>query len=143
MFIMKLPHLITHPLFLILCFLCILIDGEKIGGFYFFYILLGLIHGGIYAMLAIFGIGLLLFNYAKYTDAVKHPIRAVLNIGGVVLLFASLFSFFYQDMGHYNYQTFYDSVSLSVFYFFLLIALLFLIKNFLSLVSGIIKCRRF
>ena len=142
MFIMKLPHVITHPLFLILCFLCILIDGEKIGGFYFFYILLGLIHGGIYAILAIFGIVLILFSYAKYRNSENYPIQAVLNIGGVVLLFASLFSFFYQDVGHYNYQTFYDSVSLSVFYFFLLIALLFLIKNFLSLVSGIIKCRR-
>ena len=142
MFIMKLPHVITHPLFLILCFLCILIDGEKIGGFYFFYILLGLIHGGIYAILAIFGIVLILFSYAKYRNSENYPIQAVLNIGGVFLLLASLFSFFYQDVGHYNYQTFYDSVSLSVFYFFLLIALLFLIKNFLSLVSGIIKCRR-
>lgn len=50
---MKMIKLFTHPVVIIIAFLLILINGEHLGGFYLLYILLGLPHGAVHSLLAI------------------------------------------------------------------------------------------
>ena len=135
---MKIIQFITHPLFLITYFLLIIISGESYGAFYGFYLVLAFSHGGIHSILAVFGIGLLIFNYAKYKNKFKYQIEPILNISGALLLISSLFSFFYNDVDHYNYGTFYETVPLVILILFLLVELIFLIKNFIKISSRIV-----
>ena len=132
-FFMKIIHFITHPLFLIAYFLLLVISGESLSNFYCFYIVLALLHGGIHSMLAVLGIGILVFSYAKYKNNFNYKIEPILNIGGALLLLSSLFSFFYTDVDRYNYGTFYETVPLTILIVFILVELTFLIKNFMKI----------
>ena len=127
---MKFITYITHPLLIVTYFLLILISGESNAGFYCFYILLALPHGGIHAVLGFAGLGLLIFSYAKYKNTFNYLIESILNISGALLLIFSLFTFFYNDVDHYNYGTFNETVPLIILIIFLLIVVIFLIKNF-------------
>ena len=135
---MKLIQIITHPLFLVISFLFTLINGQHVEGFFFFYILIALPHGSMHSILAVLGIGLLIFNYAKYKNKFNYQIEPILNISGALLLISSLFSFFYNDVDHYNYGTFYETVPLVILILFLLVELIFLIKNFIKISSRIV-----
>ena len=132
---MKFIQTITHPIFLAISFLFILINGKHVEGFFLFYILIALPHGGIHSILAILGIGILVFNYAKYKNNFNYQIEPILNIAGAVLLPSSLFSFFYNDVDRYNYGTFHETVPLTILIVFILIELTFLIKNFMKIGS--------
>ena len=130
---MKFIQFITHPLFLITHFLLIIISGESFGGFYCFYLALALPYGGVHTILAMLGMCILIFSYAKYKNNFNYQIEPILNISGAVLLISSLFSFFYNDVDHYNYRTFYETVPLVILILFLLVELIFLIKNFIKI----------
>ena len=130
---MKFIQFITHPLFLITYFLLIIISGESFGGFYCFYLALALPHGGIHSILAMLGMGILIFSYAKYKNNFNYQIEPILNIAGALLLLSSLFSFFYNDVDRYNYGTFYETVPLTILIVFILVELTFLIKNFMKI----------
>ena len=132
---MKKIQFITHPLFLITYFLLLVISGENLSNFYCFYIVLALPYAGIHSILAILGIGILIFNYAKYKNKFNYKIEPFLNIGGAVLLISSLFSFFYNDVDHYNYGTFYETVPLTILIVFILVELTFFVKNFIKIGS--------
>ena len=132
---MKFIQFITHPLFLITYFLLIIISGESFGGFYCFYLALALPHGGIHSILALLGMGILIFSYAKYKNNFNYQIEPILNIAGALLLLSSLFSFFYNDVDRYNYGTFYETVPLTILIVFILVELTFLIKNFTKIGS--------
>ncbi|MEO6729817.1 MAG: hypothetical protein ABIN01_01275 [Ferruginibacter sp.] len=109
---MKAIKILSHPFVLVICFLMILISGQHLGGFYLLYILLGLSHGAIHSLLAIAGVGVLLFSNYKYKRAFVYLIEPILNISGVILLSLSLFLFFYNDKQQYNYSTLYQTVPL-------------------------------
>lgn len=132
---MKILQFITHPIFLIFYFMFILISGEHLGGFYLLYILLALPHGGIHAIFAFLGIGILVLNYNKYKNRFNNLIEPFLNIIGALLLIISLFSFFYNDVDRYNYGTFYETVPLVILILFIMVILMFLIKNFIKIGS--------
>ena len=132
---MKIVQTITHPLFLVISFMFILINGLHVEGFFLFYILIALPHAGIHSILAVLGIGILVINYSKYKNKFNYQIEPILNIAGALLLLSSLFCFFYNDVDRYNYGTFYDTVSLFFLILFLLIELTFLIKNFMKIGS--------
>lgn len=129
---MKLLQFITHPLFLITSFLLIIISGESFANIYLFYILIALPHGGIHAVLAFLGLGLLIFSYAKYQNNYNYLIEPILNITGAMLLILSSVTFFCNDIEHYNYGTFRESVPLFTLIVFTAAALFFLIKNFIK-----------
>ncbi len=126
---MKAIKIITHPYTLIISFLLIMISGEHLGGFYLLYLLLALPVGAIHSLLALAGISVLLFNYHKYGRRKTHLIVPVLNIIGLLLLFCSIYAFFYNDKEHYNYGTFYQTVPLLTLIITGLIALCFLANN--------------
>lgn len=129
----KILPLITHPLVLIISFLFIIIIGEHLGGFYYFYILLALPHGGIHAVLAVIGIALLLLTkYIIYKDW-PYFIHSILNIIGAVLLPLSLFLFFYRDKDNYNEDTLQQAVPLLLIIIFSLLSIIFIIDNFYKL----------
>jgi hypothetical protein len=130
---MKNFKIITHPATIIVCFLLVLISGENWGGFFLMYILLGLPHGAIHSILAVTGIGILLFSYLKYKMQFIYMAESVLNIFGALLLFLSLFLFFYRDKDNYNIATFYQTVPLIIMSVFGLLLVIFLANNFINL----------
>jgi hypothetical protein len=132
---MKAIKIISHPYLLILSFIVILISGENWGGFYILYLLLGLPHGGLHSILALLGIGLLVFSYGKYGGNRKYLVAPVFNITGDLLLLASLFFFFYSDKEHYNYGTFYQAVPVIMLSIFCLLAVWFFLDNLFALSS--------
>ena len=126
---MKMIKLITHPVTIIIGFLLIMISGEHLGGCYLLYILLGLPHGAVHSLLAIVGIGLLLFSNYKYQQQFIFNIEPVLNIIGLILLLLSLFLFFYNDKSHYNYGTFYQTIPVLLLSVLALLVAGFLLHN--------------
>lgn len=125
---MKIIKIITNPYLLILSFILILISGESFGGFYLLYILLALPHGGIHAILAVLGIGMLLFGFHKYKRQRIYRIESIFNIIGALLLFFSIFFFFYNDEG-YNDATFQQVMPLVSIAIFSLLLISFLAFN--------------
>lgn len=123
---MKLINILTHPVLVIISFCLILVSGEHFGGFYLLYILMAIPHGGIHAVLALIGSGLVLFSYAKYNRQSKVFIELLLNILGVFGLYASLWLFFYNSWD-YNDGTFRQTVPLISFALFGAVSLGFLI----------------
>lgn len=118
---------------LITYFLLIIVSGESFANIYLFYIVLALPHTGIHSILGVLGIGILIFNYAKYKNNFSYQIEPILNITGALFLIGSLFSFFYNDVEHYNYGTFKETVPLVILILFLLIVLIFITKNFVKI----------
>jgi hypothetical protein len=129
---MRTIKIITHPYTLIICFLFILISGEHLGGFYLLYIILALPIGGIHSILALTGIAMLLFSYQKYNRKPIVP-AFILNIAGLLLLFLSVFFFFYRDQNHYNYGTFYQTLPLISLFITSIVAVSFFIYNIMIL----------
>ncbi|WP_018615712.1 hypothetical protein [Segetibacter koreensis] len=128
---MKIINVLTNPYTIIISFFIIIISGEHVGNFYITYLLLALPHFSIYAITALAGIVLILitFHSKKTAVSVSEPI---LNLLGVLLMLASIFTFFYTDYEHYNYGTFYQLVPQITLILFLLIALT-------TIVAAIIK----
>lgn len=90
---MKVLKILTHPYTLIISFLMIMISGEHLGGFYVLYLLLALPINASHSLLALIGIGLLLFSYHKYQGKSSHIVEAIVNIAGALLLFLSIYFF--------------------------------------------------
>jgi hypothetical protein len=90
----KLLNIITHPNIVIISFFGILINGEGFGGFFLLYVLLGLPHGVIHALIALLGVVLLLVNYYKYKRKKKLIAQSLIEILAVILLMLSVFVFF-------------------------------------------------
>jgi hypothetical protein len=107
-----------------------MISGEHLGGFYALYILLGLFAGAVHTLLAVAGIIILLISYHRFND--KTAVNQLLNIIGVLLLFASIYFFFWNDKQHYNWGSFSQTVPVITMVLTTLIATCFLISNFLK-----------
>lgn len=125
---MKTINILTHPVLVLSLFCLTLISGESFGGFYLVYILMALPHGGIHAVFALIGAGLILFSYGRYKRQSKYFIDPLLNILGVFSLYASLFVFFINSWS-YNDQTFEQTVPVISFALFGVISLGFLIYS--------------
>jgi TRAP-type uncharacterized transport system fused permease subunit len=126
---MKVFKILSHPYTLIICFLMILISGEHLGGFYILYLLLALPHGAIHSILALAGIGVLLFTFYRFQRKKVHRAEILLNVLGLALLFLSIYLFFANDKQHYNFGTFEQVVPVSTLFFTGVIATLFLTDN--------------
>lgn len=126
---MKFFKMLSHPYTLILSFMFILISGQHIGGFYAMYIFLGLLQGAVHSVLGFLGIIVLAATHHSVLSR-TFPLRQVLNVTGVGLLFVSLYFFFMNDKQHYNWGTFNESVPLFTLFFAGFIALCFLVGNF-------------
>lgn len=122
---MKIFKFLSHPYTLIFAFLFILISGQHLGGFYALYILLGLMHGVLHAVLGFLGIVVLLLSFHLTLER-RIVIRQTLNLLGIALLFASVFFFFRNDTERYNWGTFEESVPLFTLIFASFIAFCFL-----------------
>ncbi|HUC82473.1 MAG TPA: hypothetical protein VMR70_16320 [Flavisolibacter sp.] len=125
---MKLFKILSHPYTLIFCFLFMLISGQHLGGFYALYILLGLYHGVLHSLLGFFGIAILFLSYHLLKK--KKTMQVILNVVGVILLFASVFFFFKNDKEHYNWGTFEQVVPMFTIVLTAFIGLCFLLGNF-------------
>lgn len=126
---MKVIHIITHPVTLIVSFLFILISGEHWGGFYILYLLLALPHGGMHALLGLVGTILLCVAIYQRNKINKHRDSSLLCIGGALLMAGSLLSFFMQRGGEYNYGTFTQTVPVISLIVFVALVTSFLTYN--------------
>lgn len=128
---MKIFKFLSHPYTLIICFLLIMISGENFGGFYALYILMALPFGGVHALLALAGILILLINHNIQPNKI-NSVRPVINLLGVLLLFGSLYYFFWADKQHYNYGSFQQTVPVFTMALAGFIATCFLINSFIK-----------
>jgi len=126
---MKLLNILAHPVLLIISFSLVLVIGEKFSGFYIVYILMALIELYLHAIWAVIGALLLAVGHQMLDKT-----RRVINIAGSLFLVLSLFTFFYNDKDHYNWDTFYHVKSLVSLGIFGLLWLVFVLKN-ISLVK--------
>ncbi|MEP7375292.1 MAG: hypothetical protein ABI675_17965 [Chitinophagaceae bacterium] len=108
---MKVIYILTHPVLVLSLFCTIMINGESFGGPYLLYVLMAIPHGGIHAILALTGAGIILFGYGKYHRQSKFIIDPLLNIIGTFSLYLSLLFFFYRSWD-YNEGTFAQTVPL-------------------------------
>lgn len=131
---MKAIKFFGHPVMTICLFLVILISGESIGGVYLFYLLLALPHGLIHSILAIAGIILLLVSFNRVKN-VASMAKIYMNITGILLLGFSIFYFFYNDKGHYNYGSFSSTPFWITFSLFAISALCLLSLTVINLKS--------
>ena len=136
---MKAINFITHSFTLIICFLLIIISGEHLGGFYLLYILLGLPHGAIHAVLGVAGIIILIFNNYKLKRNPDFLIERILNITGAIALILSISLFFINDKDHYNYSTFYQTVPMITIGIFGLVAIVFITGNLIQVFRKMAK----
>ena len=123
--------IITHPLVIILLFCGIIISGEETGGFYIFYILLGLPHFVLHSVLGILGIISLLFTH--YNKKIKLSFVRVL---GACCMISSLLYFFLQPNGSYNYDTFHQILPLSILIVFGILIAVFIFFNTYTLLNN-------
>ena len=126
---MKLFKILSHPYTLLLCFSFMIISGESIGGFYIMYILLGLLHGVLHSLLGFYG--MLLLVIVHHLPLKRNiAIRQALNVVGVFLMVSSVFFFFRNDTGHYNWGTFEQGLPVLTLVLTTFVAICFLIGTF-------------
>ena len=118
-------RIVIHPVTICLLFCSLIISGESNGAFYIFILLMGLPHAALHSLLGVAGIIALMTSlYVK-----RSSIVASLQLGGSVCFILSLFRFFIQPGGSYNYPTFHQFVPLIVLIVFSLSLLLFILKQ--------------
>lgn len=117
-------RVLTHPFFVVLCFCCVIISGEQMGGIYLFYILLGLPHLVLHSVFGVLGIALLLIAY-------RHHLKRTffLRVAGAVFMIASLLYFFLQRNGGYNYNTFHEVLPVTTLIIFTVVVIIFIFKK--------------
>lgn len=122
--------IITHPILIIALFSFLLISGEENGGFYLFYLLLGLPHFALHSVLGILGIICLLITHYKKSSV------SLLRVLGAFFMVVSLLWFFLQPNGSYNYDTFHSALPLILLVIFGVLIIIFICYNFSSLVPN-------
>jgi hypothetical protein len=127
---------ITHPLTVTISFLIIIISGQQFGGFYLLYLLLGLPHAAIHSILGVFGVVLLLFNMLQSNKGNRNQISPFINVGAILLLWLSLFFFFYNDKSDYNMATFYQLLPQILLLLFFVTSIYFFVDNILLLIKN-------
>jgi hypothetical protein len=122
-----LKKVIAHPLLLILSFCAIIISGEHLGGFYIMYIAMGLSVAAFHSIFGTIGILCLLISHYSKTRSF------VLNLAGITCMIVSLFRFFLQPNGSYNYNTFNQFLPLASLIIFGILSVIFIIFNCIKL----------
>jgi len=116
-------------LLLIMSFCAIVISGEHWGGFYLMYIAMGLF---IFAFHSVVGsVGILCLLISHYWKAKSF----LLNILGILCMIVSLFMFFLQPNGSYNYNSFTQFLPLTSLIIFGILAIIFILSNCIQLFS--------
>jgi len=121
----KIVKLLRHPYVVMILFCALLISGNQMGGFYLFYLLLGLPHLVLHSLLGMTGILMLLI--AGVVPGTRTS--AILNIAGVCCMVASLLRFFSQPGASYNYQTFHLVLPMTLLIIFAVLAAQFFVFN--------------
>src|SRR5690349_18902986 len=121
----KITSILLHPLFIALLFCVLIISGESNAAFYLSIILLGLPYGAIHAIVGVVGIALMVIAMALP----KKYIAGIVSLLGALCLFFSLFRFFTQPGGSYNYNTFREAVPFILIILFCVLNTLFIIKH--------------
>ena len=115
---MKPINILINPVTLIGSFCLILISGEKTGGIYFIYLLMGLIGAYLHSFSAVVGVSAILVA-DRFKD--NRTLRYLLKLVGALLLPLSLLLFFQNNTSYYNWVTFSrttSQVTLVLFSFF-------------------------
>ena len=98
------------------------------GGPYALYILVAIPHGGIHAIFALLGSGLILFSYMRFERQHKYLAEPILNATGLCCLVYSLVIFFIRSKG-YNDDTFEQLIPMASLILFGLVAIAFILDS--------------
>lgn len=128
---MKPINILINPITLICSFCLVLISGEKMGGFYLIYLLMGLIGGYLHSFLAVAGVTAIL---AADRFKENKTLRYLFKLVGVLLLPLSLLLFFQNDTTHYNWGTFSRTTSQVTLVLFGFFWLGYVLKTVVSLI---------
>jgi hypothetical protein len=110
---MKVINLVGHPVSVMCTYLLLLISGHSFGGVYVMYMLLGLLHGVLDAIVSAVGLAVMLVGYKIYRTRL-HPVKPILYLVANAVMIYGLVSFFQSSKG-YNDPTFHQTVSLISF----------------------------
>lgn len=126
-FVIMFRKILTHPLLLIFSFCAIVISGEHTGGIYLLYLAMGLPILALHSIVG--GIGILCLLLSQY----GRGRSGLINILGMLCMIVSLFLFFLQPNGSYNYATFSQVVPMASLIVFSILAVVFIVVNGISL----------
>lgn len=110
---MNIIKIIGHPVLVMSIYLLLLISGESFGGFYAFYLLIGLPHGVADSIVSTCGMITMFIGYKIYRRNF-NPIKPFLYILGNGIMIYGLFMFFKSSKG-YNNATFHQTAPLISF----------------------------
>jgi hypothetical protein len=113
---MKIVKIVGHPVSVMFMYLFLLISGQSFGGFYALYILLGLSHGVMDAVVSALGLVIMLVGFYVYRNNFSL-IKPALYILGDAIMILGLFLFFQTTKG-YNDATFHQTVPIITFVLF-------------------------
>jgi len=128
----KITSITLHPIVLLILFCGLIISGESNASFYISILMLGLPYGVMHAIIGVVGIVLLVLAIVLP----KRSISSIVSLSGALCMIVSLFRFFTQPGGSYNYNTFRESVPLILILLFFLLIALFIIKHLKILLKG-------
>ena len=129
---MKFIKILTHPILLIISFSMIIIIGQKFSGFYIMYVFMALFELHIHAVWAFIGAILLAVGHQRKEN---DKAKGMISITGSLLLVLSVFTFFYNDKDHYNWDTFNQARSLISLGIFGMFWIVFVIRNMTSIMK--------
>ena len=124
---------ITHPLFIIIYFMLLIINGENVSSLYCKYLLSGNLSIKIYSIIGNIGWSILLLNFL--INSKRSIFSIIVNLIGFILIVLSIVLFFYADTNHYGYYTFSRPLPLLFFSGFISISILFMFRQLRELKS--------
>lgn len=126
-------QILIHPVTISLLFCFLIISGESSAFFYIVLLIMGSLEGVLHSLLGLAGLILLILSLLVSKQYQKH----LFDIAGVVCMLVSLIRFFTQPGADYNYNTFRESVPLTMLVIFVSLLLTNLLYHLLQLK----KCR--
>lgn len=108
---MRVVNFIGHPLFLIIAFLILIIEGDHFGGNYILYLFMGIPDGQLFAIAG--GIGAAFIIAGRFVK--QSGWKQILDVIGILLMIISLVIFFSRSDKTGVDATFHDTVPLVSF----------------------------
>jgi hypothetical protein len=131
----KLFQIVLHPLFIIIFFLMIHINGAAVSGYYFQFLLFGDLLIKPFALVGNIAWLLIFMNFI--INRKRHiSTKYAINIIAITFMLASIYLFFSGDKEKYYYYTFLFPVPLLIFIIFLLLSLTFLFFQIVKFYRG-------
>ncbi len=124
---MKFMEVLSHPLLQVISFSIILVGSPYFGGPYIFFIYRALLEGYTFAIIGIVAILVTLVSLFL-------PAKGYMQLGGLLLMIASLAVFFLSSQNFMNASTLRELIPLLTFLFFIIV-IAFVSRKIITLIN--------